>query len=31
MKQNPQVLYYDGIVDMTWEEAKARYLGEVGR
>ena len=27
----PEVLYYSDILGMTWEEAKEKYLGEVGR
>ena len=27
----PEVLFYGDVVDMTWEETKEKYLGEVGR
>jgi len=27
----PELLYYSDILGMTWEEAKEKYLGEVGR
>ena len=27
----PEILYYSDILGMTWEEAKEKYLGEVGR
>jgi len=27
----PEKLFYDGILNISWEEAKEKYLGEVGR
>jgi hypothetical protein len=27
----PEILYYNNLIDMTWEEAKEHYLGDVGR
>jgi len=27
----PEVLFYNDMIDMTWEEAKEKYMGEVGR
>ena len=27
----PEKLFYAGILDISWEEAKEKYLGEVGR
>jgi len=27
----PEVLFYGDVVDMSWEETKEKYLGEVGR
>ena len=27
----PEILYYSDILGMTWEEAKEKYLGDVGR
>jgi len=27
----PEILYYNNLIDMTWEEAKETYLGDVGR
>lgn len=27
----PEILYYNNMVDMTWEEAKNHYLDDVGR
>ena len=27
----PEVLFYGDVVDMTWEQTKEKYLGEVGR
>ena len=27
----PEILYYSDILGMSWEEAKEKYLGEVGR
>ena len=26
-----EMLYYSDMLGMTWEEAKEKYLGEVGR
>lgn len=28
---NPQVLFYNDIIDMSWDEVKSHYLGNVGR
>jgi hypothetical protein len=28
---NPEVLFYNRMMFMTWEDAKAEYLGDVGR
>lgn len=30
-KLKPDILYYNEMMDMEWEEAKLKYLGEVGR
>ena len=30
-KIKPEVLFYGDVVDMSWEETKEKYLGEVGR
>jgi hypothetical protein len=27
----PEILYYNNIIDMSWDEAKQAYLGDVGR
>ena len=27
----PEQLFYSDIMDMSWEETKEKYLGEVGR
>ena len=27
----PEILFYGNVVDMSWEECKQKYLGEVGR
>jgi hypothetical protein len=27
----PEILYYNKLVDMTYNEAKKKYLSEVGR
>lgn len=27
----PEILYYNNLIGMTWEEAKQSYLGDVGR
>lgn len=27
----PEILYYNNLVNMTWDEAREHYLGEVGR
>lgn len=28
---NPDLTYYDGMFDLSWEEAKEKYIGDVGR
>lgn len=27
----PEILFYNDLIGMTWEEARAKYLGDVGR
>ena len=30
-KIKPEKLFYSGMINISWEEAKEKYLGEVGR
>ena len=27
----PEILFYDDLVDISWEECKDKYISEVGR
>ena len=28
---NPEMLFYSGMINITWEQAKEKYLKDIGR